>query len=362
MLTLFGILIYGLYPLEWPLHDPIRQFFLVMASVSAGAAFLPELSSDLWHIRADEVRGLIPHKHVKQLERALIHAQVAEAEWADRIVDSALEPLLGVGHAPHRVVADVSYSAQVHPLTTVQLGARSIQVHLVEASIKARRVLPPSGPHGIYWVTVARDDNALKSEFREETCLFREVVQLDRDMSDEEWREHVGQLCHARIVLDGVAVEASQEAPAAAPSQANDRVVRWYFSDPELARLADDAVRSSVTISLDYAVHPSRNRFHVELAAYYVMGGAHLDFKFYDELDEYLLDYEVFIGQALDSNTDIKYVEKASLCKELSVVTADDSLIWPGSGLMVAWQRRPDAGPRPGGRTEGATTRLARSP
>lgn len=82
--------------------DALQQFFLVVASVSAGAVVLPELSSNLWRIRAEEVRELIPDEQIRGLERALVHSQVDDPAWAETVLASALRPLIEAGRQPHR--------------------------------------------------------------------------------------------------------------------------------------------------------------------------------------------------------------------------------------------------------------------
>ena len=141
-LVLAGVAVYGLYPQTWVGEDPVRQFALIMASVAAGAIFLPEISSNLWTIEATDVNRLIPDSQVSQLQESLVRAQIAEPAWADRVLDSALRPLLAVSKAPHKVLGNFAYEANIHTDVQVRVLGEARVMHRVEASLRAARVLP----------------------------------------------------------------------------------------------------------------------------------------------------------------------------------------------------------------------------
>lgn len=335
VIALGGIASYGLYRPDWPAADAIKQFGIVIASVALGAVFLPELSSNLWTIKEDEVRGLIPDDRVRELEASLVRAQTREVEWADKILGSALRPLLDVGKTPHKIIGDLAYTANIHPNENVSFNGRSMRIHLVETTLRGRRVLPPSGQHSLYWVSILRTEDQLEAEFNQDACLFREVVELDATWSDDEWRAAVQALSSSRIVLDGVTLEASTEPPPGHVHQAaaQNGVVRWYFSSVDIA---DERERKTITLALDYPM--TTNRLTVVFGAYYTMGSAQVIVRIYDKTESLRIQHDFFFGRALGTSpVDVSSTTKPGLCKQISVITSDDSLLWPGSGLSVWW-------------------------
>jgi hypothetical protein len=248
--------------------------------------------------------------------------------------------LLSVADDPHLIVADLVYHIEVHELVDICFADSELSMRTVESSIQARRVLPAGGPRATYWITVARDNEALRSEFLEPNCLFREVVEMDASWSDDLWKSAVMAMCTVRIVVNGWSISSRSDPPAGSEVSGNDRIVRWYYSGEDFSRYANSDSRLNMTISLDYHISSEVRRFHVALSAFYVMGGARVSFRLYDRDDAYTLDYEVFLSQALGKAATVSLVTKTALCKEMTVFTTDESLIWPGSGLIVSWRRR----------------------
>lgn len=323
--------------------DALQQFFLVVASVSAGAVVLPELSSNLWRIRAEEVRELIPDEQIRGLERALVHSQVDDPAWAETVLASALRPLIEAGRQPHRVVANLTYNVQVRPDRQVTLDGAPVPVHRIETMIRAQRVLPPrEDDEGIYWVSVARSADALRLEYDQPACLYREVVVEPADWPPGRWDALMRAYSRAEIVLDGTVVEATTDPPAGYEHLETPGLIRWYFDSADLGRFTREHERSSITIKLDYVTSTAENRFHVALRAFYVTGASHVSVKLDDPDDRYVLDREVFLGQALGRPAALGSAPDSAGRKEVSIDTGGDALIWPGSGLLVTWHRRED--------------------
>jgi hypothetical protein len=76
---------------------------LVLASVAAASIFLPELSSDLWTMHADDIRKTIPEKQVAQLQKELISAATDGYDRAHCVWSEALSPMLAAIHEPLQV-------------------------------------------------------------------------------------------------------------------------------------------------------------------------------------------------------------------------------------------------------------------
>lgn len=336
-LALFGVLTFALYPEDWWGSDAITEASLIIASVSFSAVFLPELSSDLWTISAQDVKQLIPEERASHLLKQLVKARIPEEEWANRVLDCAVEPLLKAAMEPHLIVGDLVYTASIHLDEEITVGDKTLSMHRVETSLRGRRVLPPASKHEVYWVSIARSALQLEREFNESSCLFREVVDFDDSLSDEQWRESVEKYSRARIVLDGTTIEATTTAPpgdAYSPLETQG-LLRWYFDSSAIKEAADQG-RRTITLSLDYPLHA--NRLVVFLGAYYTMGSAQLTVRVYSGNHPVTINYDAFIARALGvSSVDVKELTKPKLCTELSVITSDDTLLWPSTGLSVWW-------------------------
>jgi hypothetical protein len=330
-----SLAIYAIYPDGWPGADPVRQGALIVASVALGAVFLPELSSNLWTIRSQDVRGLIPDEKVKSLQRALVDAQAGEEVWSDAVVDSSLEPLIGA--EPHLVVQNLTYSISIHPKTRLLIDGEYREFLGIETTLRAMRLLPVHAQRNVYWVALARDPAALQEEFAVLGCLSREVASIDPTLSDDDWRRIAQQCCAARVVVDGVSISATLDAPSEELKTGNPRVVRWYFISTDLAKAV--LRRQNVTVAFDFVDECSSTHFPIIFSAYYLIGGVQIVFRVYDQANEYSIGYESFLAFALPRGVDEQIISKPGLCTQLTVAARDDALIWPGSGVHVWWQR-----------------------
>jgi len=141
-------------------------------------------------------------------------------------------------------------------------------------------------------------------------------------------------------VLDGVTIEASTEPPAGhiLNTSVSDGLVRWYFASADIAKAAFQRERRTITLALDYPM--TLNRFLVVFGSYYTMGSVQVTIRLYDKTDSLEIHYNTFFGRALSASpVDVSSTTKPGLCKEISVITADDTLLWPGSGLSVWWNQ-----------------------
>ena len=347
-LAVLGVVIYAMYPPDWWAADAITQFFLIVASVAFGAVFLPEISSDLWNISKDDVEKLIPEARSSELLEQILRAKIPESEFADLVLNCAVSPLIRAAREPHLIVGELVYTASIHLDEDIPVDDKTVKIHRVETTLRGRRVLPPADKHDVYWVSMARSVDHLQREFSESSCLFREVVDFDDNLTDEVWLDTVKRYSRARIVLDGTTIEATTDPPlgdAYAPTETHG-LLRFYF-DASQVIAASDQGRRTITLSLDYPLHATRRV--VLLGAYYTMGSAQLTVRVYNGVNPVNIYWDAFIARALGvSSVDINYVPKDGLCTELTVITSDKTLLWPGTGLSVWWTREDDAGVDPG--------------
>lgn len=339
LLSVAGVLIYATYPPSWWAADAITQFSLIVASVAFGAVFLPEISSDLWNISKDDVEKLIPEARSSDLLEQILRAKIPEEEFADLVLDCAVLPLIRAANEPHLIVGDLVYTASIHLDEDITVDEQVVKIHRVETTLRGRRVLPPADKHDVYWVSMARSVDHLQREFSESSCLFREVVDFDDNLSDDVWLETVKRYSRARIVLDGTTIEATTDPPpgdAYAPIETQG-LLRFYF-DASQVIAASDHGRRTITLSLDYPLRA--NRLVVLLGAYYTMGSAQLTVRVYNGVNPVKIYWDAFVARALGvPSVDVQYVPKDGLCTELTVITSDNTLLWPGTGLSVWWAR-----------------------
>ena len=334
-------LLYALYPANYLIYETVRSASLIVASIGLSTIFLPELSTDLWSLKASEIRALIPNEKVNELQRAIIQSRVRPEEWADCIVGSAIEPLAATEAQPEIVMFDVSYLVTVHPSCSRALGEKDLKLSLFECSHRATRRLPARGHGDVVWVSLARDYLALQHEYREPGCIYREVSEIEDRLSDEEWRGIAQKYCAARIVIDGVAVEATMEPPYEGLVSPNPRVVRWFFTAANFEKAVVEPHR--VEIHFDYVQHEGVSSFPAMFSSYYIADGLRFGFSVYPpEGFRCVLSHETFIAQALPHVMDESLHEKA-LGQELRIVTSDNGIVWPGSGIHVSWRLTPVA-------------------
>lgn len=359
-LAVAGILLYAAYDPGWLAADAVRQFSLILASVAAGAVFLPELSSSLWTLKPDQIRDIIPTPRVAALQEALIRSQVDEPAWAERILDGALRPLLE--NVPSSaIVEDLRYSTKISPNDQALLGSAR-PMHRVTQELVGNRVLPlqavAQGDVHYWWVSVAKDNDALQKEYDEPACLFREVVELDPSWDAERWRQEAMQHCKVSVFIDGYEVlrgAKPQPADAALPgvrdlaARQNNELLRAYFSTDDLKAALPVELRSrllrgqrlEVAVRLSYRMDICHNHFFVLFGSYYAVGNHHVLIELVDEEDKLRLYSYVFFGRALGHKFFLdEAVEEGT--RRVDIRTESNTMLWPGSGVCVWWERRTD--------------------
>jgi hypothetical protein len=333
-LTAVSIATYAAIPANSTLGDPARQFFLVVASVAIGAVFLPELSNNLWSIKPEEVKGLIPADKIKSLESSIVQSQINDPEWSDVVIDSALQPLIAANNTPERILGDLQYHASIHLDRKTEVNGLSIRAHRVETNLRARRILPPSNADGLYWVSIARDQATLHAEYEQTGCLLREIVEFDPAWDDEQWRAAVESMSSARMNIggttrDAVLVPADTVAPPEVPG-----LVRWFFNAKELPAGAPNT-RRTIGIAFDFPM--CDDYFSVILKSYYAIGSTNIVVRIYGDTDQHI-EWIPFFGRALGKgDVDVEYNNKNELCQQITAASSDDTLVWPGSGMLVWW-------------------------
>lgn len=331
----------GLYVMAPYLHlgqsliDPIRQFSLVLASVSASALFLPELSAELWRMSSGQIRRLVPDDRRRSLSRALIEAECSESEWGALVYEQALEPLLQAGRHPALVVKNMNYAVAIHLNRTVEVLEHKTVVHSVETTSNSERVLPEPTADGSYFISVARTASALSTEFRATGCLARELVLLEDvngdELRPEVWSKAVDLLCRVAVTVNGQV----QDVVRAESEEAHPEVVRWLFR-PELDDLGQ---RVPLIVNFDFPLKSTEARIPVIFSGYYCSGATVASMKMYGEHSSHRLSCDAFFARGLTSTSGaVSEPEPDRFCQHIQFSTGRDSILWPGSGVVFSWE------------------------
>src|SRR6202034_2732917 len=108
----------------------------VMATLAAGAIFLPELNSGLWKLKAKDIRDTIPEHRRRAFYTELISADCPENEWAQRwavlMWRRGVLPLLDAAQDNRRIRWNMSYEVSVHLGQEVELAGRAELMAQVE--------------------------------------------------------------------------------------------------------------------------------------------------------------------------------------------------------------------------------------
>lgn len=335
-LTAISIVLYAVVrriPYE-PIADPIGQILLIMAGVAAGAVFLPELSDGLWSLTASQVRQLIPgHKRTK-LSRVLIAAESDDEDWNELVYNEALVPLVKASVDKHEYVKNMTYSVQAHLNEVATIAGRDLRYHSIETQSRSERVLPPHGADGTYWVSVARTDAALKSEFATAACLAREVVSLEDDdghlLTGDDWRKAMEELCAVSVTVNGEVQELRIEAGL----EGEVDVLRWKFRPDTL----EGGVRVPIYIGFDFPIRTTEDRFPVYFKGFYCAGATVVSMKVFNLPANADLRCDTFFAHGLKTHRHRNEDEmQGLLCKQRSFSTGRDSILWPGSGVIFDW-------------------------
>jgi hypothetical protein len=327
-LALLSILAYAVIN---PHSAAAGQFFLIVTGVAAGAIFLPELSSDLWTIRADEVKRTVPDERVAELQRVLISANSWSAEWAEVVWNQGLSPLLASPKT--QVVWDLKYDITVHLVHLAKDGRPTndaSESNRVETLHRSRRILPKvdSAP---LWVSVARTNRALLDEYQFPGCMARELICLN-GVAPEDWRKKVTELCQLQITVGGRGLATELDS---APGELSD-VVRWYFVVPAAMR---SDVPIPVTIAFGFPMEAGDTSFPVLFSAYYCAGTSEISFRLYPGDRPVSLECYPFIAHGPGrSSGEMRRSQPDAHSQSIMFSTPGNSLLWPGSGVLFSWK------------------------
>lgn len=313
-------------------EDTVRQMALILASVAAGAIFLPELSSDLWTMRADEIRKTVPEQQVAQLQQELISAAANDPVWGPYVWSEALSPMLTAVHEPLKVQWHLTYDIRVYLDQIVDVAGERRTIHRLDSLCRSERLLPPSRDSRV-WISLARTHDALIGEFSSPGCLLREQVNLP-DIPAEKWREVMLRLCHLNLTIDGRSVPLEIGAPDSLD------IVRWEAS------LTDEDCgegRVPVTVSVSFPLSRHVTMFPIIFASYYCVGRTEISFAAHHSTDTLDLEFINFCSRRAGGIRPHDLVYRTAdngRLATVSLATAKDSILWPGSGILFLWKTR----------------------
>jgi hypothetical protein len=336
VVLLICVLVYLLtnsFPKQWAeVDDALREFFIVLASVAAGAIVLPELSSNLWSIDAKRVRRLIPSRQREGLAQTLIEAHSDDSRWTHLVWANALDPLMNASHRPWEYTVDMKYEADVFLDRSVTVGDTVLLVHTVAVHQNSFRVLRRDG-YPRLWISLARTSDALRDEFDSPACLARELVPMG-DLEGVEWQKAILESCRVGITLDGDPLELVADTTTGGVD-----VVRWLLAAD--CELTNDRVR--VDIRFDFYVARDTDSFPVMFSGCYCAGITDISLRLHDETRKHELECEYFMGRALDAaSTPGTSRSDNSVYRQITFSTGKDSILWPGSGVMFRWRNQHD--------------------
>lgn len=366
-IALYAVMTLAQWPVNANVRDPIQQILLILTGTAASAVFLPELSSDLWNLKAVEIRRLIPTEKRAALARSLIEAESAggQSEWDKLIYEQALVPLIAASHEPSQMIRNMSYSVQAHLNEEFDQFAEStttVHYHAVQTLSRSERVFPQIGEDQDYWISAARTVSALHQEFRNPNCVAREVVSLfdsdGHELSAQLWREAVVQLCTVGVNVNGETQRIMREVrsprrdePSGTPDSTpdsrtgsatlpvveagedyNEDIVRWRF------RPAEEDLRDRVPVQIAFDFPMVREDRFLVYFNYYCAGATSVSMKVFNLSPTAGLRCDAFFGRAKRSETrnEEEHVQ-GLLATQRSISTGRDSLLWPGSGALFSW-------------------------
>jgi hypothetical protein len=347
----------------WTAHwSEIRQGFIVLAGLAAGAIFLPELNSGLWRLNAKEIRDTIPLHRRRAFYLELIKADCPDNEWAQRWASlmwwQGVLPLLNAGRDGRNIRWGMTYDVTVHLNQQLQIDGDKRLMTRVETSIGGERTLP-AAPDGMLCVSVCGNDGSLLSEFEEESCLSRELVALP-GLSKQAWAAEIRKVCNIRVQIGPRMITFDPDEATLLPGDDDLRIMRWWV--PLLPKEAE-GIPVSCQIEMHFPIERHEKNFPVLFAGYYCAGGTVVSFKLYhgngprpvlrwrhaeavrgsDPIGD-LPSY--FDGLATGGNGSIadyrpKRFDTADR-QSVTYITPPDSLLWPGSGVYFWWDPVPE--------------------
>ena len=339
----------------------VRQGAIVLASLAAGAIFLPELNSGLWRLNAKEIRDTIPEhrRHAFYLE--LIRADCPEDAWAQRWADLmwqwGVQPLLDEARHKRGIRWDMSYEVSVYLNNHVEIAGQPQIMTRIETIIDNARVLP-SAPDGMVWVSVCGNEESLRSEFKDERCLSRELVDLP-NLDEATWATEVRKLCYVRVQIGERTMRFGPD-NIINKSRGDLRIMRWMVPVSGESNGAPVSCR----IEVHFYITPTTTHFPIMFSKYYCAGRTLAAFRLYHGSGPkpvlYCRHSEVIQGRPLtvdklpelvsapadgqqpDEDEDSVHSERFDTAEQQSITyrtpTTQDRLLWPGFSIYCWWE------------------------
>ena len=345
----------------WTSHWPeVRQGAIVLASLAAGAIFLPELNSGLWHLDSKEIRNTIPEHRRRAFYVELIRADCPDNEWAQRwaslVWRRGVLPLLDAVKDSCNIRWDMTYEVSVHLNQQFRVDGDQRLMARVETSIDDERVFPIL-PDRTLCVSVCGNDDSLFSEFDEERCLSRELVEFP-GLSKQAWASEVRRLCHVRVQIGPRSIIFNDDNVVLVPGDEDLMIMRWLV--PMMPE-ETDGIPVSCQIETHFPIELREKNFPVLLAGYYCAGRTVVSFKLYhgsgprpvlrwrhaDAVRESRSAVHIppYFDEFLEEDSMAAWrPERFDTADRQSVVyrTPPDSLLWPGSGVYFWWDPAPE--------------------
>lgn len=314
-----------------------KEFALVLAGVAAGAVFLPDLSSNLWTMRGEEIRKTIPDERVRELRRELVSAAVDHWGRNEFIWAQVLEPLLHTVNQPLAVQWNSSYDVHLYMHQPIVVAGEKVEIHMLETTSRSERILP-GGEGERIWVSLARTNEALMSEFGKPGCLLRELVDLP-DLPRERWRDEVIKHCVVNIAVNG------QPLPVATPAGENVDVIRWEAPVPRRSERDPLNEPAPVMVSVQFPLSSTVSTFPMIFASYFCVGRTEVTFTAYhpDPETAVAVDFENFLSRqpgGMSAGEVVRRTPEAGNLCGFNFSTRRDAVLWPGSGMLFKWQLR----------------------
>ena len=335
----------------------VREGAIVLASLAAGAIFLPELNSRLWQLDAKEIRETVPEHRRHAFYIELIRADCPDDAWAQRWAALmwrwGLLPLLNEARHKRGIRWDMSYGVSVYLNYDVEIAGQLQSMTRVETSIDNERVLP-SAAKGNAWVSVCGSEESLQSEFDDEGCLSRELVDLP-SLDDATWAAEVRRLCYVRVQIGQRAIKFDADSIIVVSGD-NRRIVRWMVP---IAPNERDGTPVACRIEVHFPIASKTTHFPIMFSEYYCAGRTLAEFRLYHGSGPrpvlHCRHSEVIQGRP---STDAKIWEPASYSDDdgpdqgsvhaqrfntaeqqaISYGTDPESLLWPGFSILCWWE------------------------
>ena len=243
---------------------------------------------------------------------------------ADLVIRHGLRPILHRSQGADLFRRDLNYDIRFEYVTHSPVS-KGVSGYAVETNLKSRRYMPA----GATWVSFARTAEALRSEFAEDSCLARELVELPTAA----WQN----LVNARGFEAGVRSGSSTDVATQELDEVTPDVVRLHFPGYEAA------TEQMVTVWTRFWLPDTVRFYPVRFSRYFCLGATQVQFRIEDPRAVGTDAFVSFAGDtALDSTREgIRCdTDRDGRWRQMRVATSGDVLLWPGSGVIFVWRLR----------------------